>query len=1025
MKKILYLCIPLVFCSLMLAPPLTSGQRGSQTSGPGSSGKMRLLFPVAGHSNLSLVGDAGVVEGTPHALTLGSGAVWNREPLSVADGFISAFRFRIQGDALSKGTGGQIAFVIQNDGETTAAAGRCHTVVSNSLVIELNLFESRCAGGAEQGRSIDVQLNPVTPALPNLPNQANAINAATPGSSLGDAALRNIGPLDDGLTHLILVEYTPGLLNVYLDNLIRPWLSVQVDLARSLNPDEGHAWLGFAATEPTLQKIEIIDWRYGPMSDTFGIDRHAIGAEIAADETAEVSALGGPITRNVVPSGYCPGPANGPDNGTYQVMNPGSSSTIYTSTHFAARWNAGDGVPLTQAQAQAGLNTIEQIWAKYINDIGFSKPYATDASKFKVDINVSNQGWATGGGTGLRHPGMWLHFNAFQDPGALAHEFTHSLQYWSLGMRNSEFTGWFWESHAEWMRHQFFRDQVNCAEMLVNYPHLYYGSTRDRYCNWQFWEFIKDKYCYRAVNDIWNLSRKPGEAGQANEDPFSVLARNVGWSQTQLNDEFGEWAMHNATWDYPNGAVYRQRFGPYEDRAGMRRPRVTILQELDLSQRRFVVPEFWAPQRWGYNLVRLVPDNPGQSSVVTVTLRGVVQTAPASTNFGAFARQPATIPPPSSDWRWGVVARSSSGAVRYSPMQRGTSGQVSFQVNANDTELWLVVVATPSAMQKILWDQMYYTIYRYPWMVQLQGAWPEGYPNPAPPTGAGSRHPNGNGWVASTARVTATAFVGPRAQVLGNAVVSGNARIEDWAIVGGNAQVRDNAVVEDFAQVLNGQVFENARISALTIVNNGAARIHGSARIASVMNAIGAFDVSGNAQLLGDVELLTSVSRGVFYGFIDAAVAADPAYGANRTAPSPEVTVAGPFTWIGGTPTPTPTPTPIPTPTPTPTPSSPPGNCVATYQVTNQWGDGFIGGVTVANPGATPINSWTVRWTFPGNQQITNLWNGVLTTSGAAVTVKNVGSNGMIPAGGSVSFGFQAGYSGTNASPAAVTCGSP
>ncbi|HKX30260.1 MAG TPA: DUF6055 domain-containing protein, partial [Blastocatellia bacterium] len=804
--------------------------------------------------------------------------------------------------------------------------------------------------------------------------------------------------------------------------------------------------------EAASQNFEISDWWYWPAPEFFGVERGAIASDAAGASGAASTASAasdfsaGLLAPNAVPTGYCPGPPpSGADNGTYQVMNPGSSSTVFTSTHFAARWNPADNVPLTQAQAQTGLSTLEQIWTRYLNEIGFAKPYATEASKFKVDVNVSDQGWASGGGTGLRHPGMWLHFNAFQDPGALAHEFTHALQYWTTGLRSSEFTGWFFECHAEWMRHQFFRDQVNCAEMLVNYPHLYYGSTRDRYCNWQFWEFLKEKYCYRVINDIWNLSRKPGEAGQRDEDPFSVLARNLGWSQSQLNNEFGDWALHNATWDYPNGAVYRQRFGSYSDRAGMRRTRVTVLKDLDLAQRRFVVPEFWAPQRWGYNLVRLVPDNPGQSGTVTVTFKGVVQTGPASTNFGSFARQPVTVPPPSSDWRWGLVALGSSGAARYSALQQGANGQVSFQVNAGDTELWLVVVATPSAMHKIMWDQMYYTIYRYPWMVQLQGAWPEGYPNPAPPTGAGARHPNGGGWVANTARVAATAFVGPRAQVLGTAMVSGNARIEDWAIVSGNAQVRDNAIVRDFAQVLNGQVFENAQISALTIVNNAAARVHGSARIASNMNAIGAFDVSGTAQLLGDVELLTSVSRGVFYGFIDAAVAADPAYGLNRNAPSPEVTIAGPFRWDNGTtptptptpgptptptpgptPTPTPRPSPTPTPNPTPTPTPPPsGNCVATYQVTNQWSNGFIGEVRVSNPGTSSLNGWTVRWTFPGNQQVTNLWNGVLTPNGAGVSVKNAPHNAGLAPGGSATFGFQASYSGTNALPAVVTCTSP
>jgi Family of unknown function (DUF6055) len=230
-------------------------------------------------------------------------------------------------------------------------------------------------------------------------------------------------------------------------------------------------------------------------------------------------------------------------------------------------------------------------------------------------------------------------------------------------------------------------------------------------------------------------------------------------------------------------------------------------------------------------------------------------------------------------------------------MQQGANGRISFQVNSGDTELWLVVVATPSTMHKILWDQMYYTIYRYPWMVELRGAWPEGYPNATTPGGSGAPHPNGGGWVASTARVDPTAFVGPRAQVLGNAIVSGNARIEGWAIVSGNAQVRDNAVVEDFAQVLNGQVYENARVSALTVVNHRSAMIHGSARVAAIMNAIGAYDISGSAQLIGDIELWTSLSRGVFYGIVDAPIAANPAYGANRTAPSPEVTIAGPFRW--------------------------------------------------------------------------------------------------------------------------------
>jgi len=64
------------------------------------------------------------------------------------------------------------------------------------------------------------------------------------------------------------------------------------------------------------------------------------------------------------------------------------------------------------------------------------------------------------------------------------------------------------------------------------------------------------------------------------------------------------------------------------------------------------------------------------------------------------------------------------------------------------------------------------------------------------------------------------------------------------------------------------------------------------------------------------------------------------------------------------------------------------------------------------------ITSWTLRWAFPNNQQITGLWNGSYTQSGRAVIVKNLSYNGSIPTGGSYGgMGFTANYSGTNGVP--------
>ena len=136
----------------------------------------------------------------------------------------------------------------------------------------------------------------------------------------------------------------------------------------------------------------------------------------------------------------------------------------------------------------------------------------------------------------------------------------------------------------------------------------------------------------------------------------------------------------------------------------------------------------------------------------------------------------------------------------------------------------------------------------------------------------------------------------------------------------------------------------------------------------------------------------------------------------------------------GSTPTPTPnptnTPTPNPTstPNPTPVPSSTPtaGGAHVSYQVTNQWSTGFGANVTITNNGSATINGWKLQFAFPGNQQITQLWNGSVSQSGNQVTITNASYNGTIAPGQSVSVGFNGSWSGSNPAPTAFTLnGSP
>jgi cellulose 1,4-beta-cellobiosidase len=68
------------------------------------------------------------------------------------------------------------------------------------------------------------------------------------------------------------------------------------------------------------------------------------------------------------------------------------------------------------------------------------------------------------------------------------------------------------------------------------------------------------------------------------------------------------------------------------------------------------------------------------------------------------------------------------------------------------------------------------------------------------------------------------------------------------------------------------------------------------------------------------------------------------------------------------------------------------------------------------------VNGWTLAWTFPGDQKITNLWNGSYTQNGASVSVKDAGYNANIPPnGGTTSFGFNLSYTGTNSKPTSFT----
>jgi endoglucanase len=108
---------------------------------------------------------------------------------------------------------------------------------------------------------------------------------------------------------------------------------------------------------------------------------------------------------------------------------------------------------------------------------------------------------------------------------------------------------------------------------------------------------------------------------------------------------------------------------------------------------------------------------------------------------------------------------------------------------------------------------------------------------------------------------------------------------------------------------------------------------------------------------------------------------------------------------------------------PTDPPPAPTVSCRVTYGV-NDWGGGFTASLSIANTGTSAISGWTLAFTFPGSQRISNGWvaNWTQAAGSANVTATNLDHNRVIAAGQSVTgLGFNASYAGTNAAPTAFT----
>ncbi len=93
------------------------------------------------------------------------------------------------------------------------------------------------------------------------------------------------------------------------------------------------------------------------------------------------------------------------------------------------------------------------------------------------------------------------------------------------------------------------------------------------------------------------------------------------------------------------------------------------------------------------------------------------------------------------------------------------------------------------------------------------------------------------------------------------------------------------------------------------------------------------------------------------------------------------------------------------------------GTCHVAYTKNSEWPGGWTAQVVITNSGTTTINGWSLTFTFPGDQKLTQNYNGGFSQSGQNATLTNASYNGLITPGANITDGFQGTWTSNDTNP--------
>ncbi|MBT7066241.1 MAG: hypothetical protein HN919_08065 [Verrucomicrobia bacterium] len=437
-----------------------------------------------------------------------------------------------------------------------------------------------------------------------------------------------------------------------------------------------------------------------------------------------------------------------------------------------------------------------------------------DGRKYKW---IVGNGW--GGSWSGWCPDLALGFGLTYTGHCNPHEYIHGTDSHQM----NRITGQWWETHANFQPSWLGKPHVNPVTCSPKHAHVYPSTGGNYYHAYLIFDHLLEtpEFGGLYVTRLWNRGPKSGKDGTT--FPPKGMAEMDPSPESSFNEEWVKMAARNITWDYPRHPEYAS---VYSGLKYMTRKHYTLLEKVPYRSACWYEPPKWrTPQQHGYNIAPLEV----KAGTVTADIDGFIDEARGSDWTAMFVAVDGRTP------RYGDI---------FTAAEQGR-----FKVRAEDDELYLVVVATPTNILAMgifghepLTDYRLAPKDRFPYRVQLGGTTPK----------ASLWRPT----AAIKGKVDPTAYVAPTAYIDSGAKVLGHARVEDYAQVYGTVQ--DNVIVSGHATIeSNAVVKDHAQVRDYAIIRNGVI-VSGDARVLEHADILGAmvydFGVcKGNAEVSGPV----------------------------------------------------------------------------------------------------------------------------------------------------------------------------